>query len=150
MGHGKSKAPESPRHVSFDYPLKCDLPKSIQANEFAQYGTINRPAAPPPRASGLPKESLRAPMSASNLPSVARSREGAAAEVERYIAQRREARMREARSILPTYSPTPPLDSIGHTDNSTSIWLKLFVLLLVMAGVFLTIAWWHCQLSVCK
>ena len=149
MGHGKSKAPEIPRHVFFDYPLGRDLLESIQANNFAQNGTINRPAAPPPRALGQLEKSVRTPILASSLQSVARSREGLAAEVERYNAQRREARRHEARSILPTYSSTPRSDSISHSDKSNCISLK-FVFFLVMIAVFLTIAWWQCQLSVCK
>lgn len=154
--HGKSKALKLPRHVSVDYTLGWDLPESIKANNLAQYGSINRPTVPPPRVPEWPRVpeqpmfSVGAPRSASTLQSVAPSREGAAAEVDRDISQRREAQSHEVRSILPRYSSTPQSDNVSDSDDSPSIWRKLVIFLLVMVGVFLTRAWWQCQLSVCK
>lgn len=148
VGHGKSKAPKTPRYFFVDHPSGRDLLESMRADNLAQYGSFNQPTVPQPRTLKPPKHSVRAPVAAPTLQSMARSREGAAAEADR--AQRREARAREARSILPIYSSTPRSDNVGYSDNSISILRKLFVLLFVIAGIFLTVAWWRCQLSECK
>ena len=149
MKHGKPKAPEIPRRISINYGLGWDLPQSIEARDYAQYGSINQPIVPLSRALEPPKYSVTAPIAASTPQSVARSREGTAADVDRYIAQMREARRRD--SLLPTYnSSAPRSESVISSNQSTSILRKLFVFLLLTVGIFLIIAWWNCQLSVCK
>ena len=89
-------------------------------------------------------------MTASAMQFVARSREGAAAEMDRDIAQRREARRREVSSILPTYRPSLRSDLVVTFYDPISILRGLFVVLLALVGISFTIAWWQCQLSACK
>ena len=149
VGSGKSKAPEIQRRVSVIYPLGPDLLEPTKARNLAQYGTINRPTMPPSSATEPLRYSIRAPMAASTVQSMARSREGTTAEVDRFFARWGEAQRRESRLILPTYSTTPRSNSVD-VDYSTSISRKVLVLLLVIAGALLLVAWWHCQLSVCK
>ena len=88
-------------------------------------------------------------MTASAMQTVARSREGTAAEMDRDIAQRREAQRREVSSLLPTYRPSPPADLVVSSDDSTSVLWKLFVVFLAVVGIYFTRAWWQCTLSAC-
>lgn len=144
VGHGKSKAPKTPRYFLVDHPSGRDLLESMRADNLAQYGSFNQPTVPQPRIITPPKHSVRAPVAAPTLQSVARSRESAAAEADR--AQQREASRREARSILPIYSSTSRSDNVGYSDNSTSMLWKLFAILLLTAAVFLIVNWWQGQL----
>ena len=68
-----------------------------------------------------------------------------AAEMYRYITQWREARRYEARSIHGMRG-----DNVSYSDKLASVLWKSFVLLLVVAGVYLLLNWWQCQPSVCK
>ena len=148
----------TPLHPSRAHPRGWDLVHPTRAeNSLAQYGSsLSRPTVPPPPRglSETPSYTIRAPtVVPSTLQAVARSREGAAAEVDGYMAQRREARRREARSILPTYSPIPRTDPVGYSDHGTCDLCKLsrvFVWLVVVAGVYLTLAWLRCRRWVCK
>ncbi|KAF6219505.1 hypothetical protein HO133_003974 [Letharia lupina] len=140
LGRGTSVAPQSPLHPSTTYSPGWDLLESMKANSLAQYGSINRPTVPPRRISEPARYLVRAPTATSTLQAVARSREGAAAEVDRYLAQRREARRHETRAILPTHRPSPRSDS---SYDPMSILRKLFVAVLVAVGLFFAIAWWR-------
>ena len=150
-----AKAPKTPPPVSVtNLPPRNSL-ESMRANSFPQYSTISQPAISPRPASKPPQYSVRAPVAASTPQSVARSREGVAADLHSFIAQYRGAQTRDvwrqdARSVLPTYHTPAPSGSVAGSYDRVSILRKLFVLLLVMIVVFLTIAWWRCELWVCK
>ncbi|KAL9070755.1 MAG: hypothetical protein Q9161_004689 [Pseudevernia consocians] len=149
-GRRKSKVPETPRHIPVENPPLRDLLASMRADSTAPHGFIIDPTVPPPRVPEPPRYSVRAPMTASAMQSVARSREGAAAEIDRDIAQRREARRREVSSILPTYRPSPRSELVVTSYDPFLILRGLFVVLLAMVAISFTIAWWQCQLPACK
>ena len=158
IGPGKPQAPETPIPAPVKYQLTTqDIINAVHANNSVQYGAISPPLPPRPLIPKPPQYSVRAPVAASTLQSVARSREGVAVETDRYIAQWRESQTREARrqqeprSILPTYrSYSPPSDIVVGSHDPWPILPRLFVVLLLMAGGFLVIAWWRCQLWMCK
>ena len=150
-----AKAPKPPPPLSVTSLPPRYLSECIRANSFPQYSTISQPAIPPPQAPKPPQYSVRAPVATSTPQSVARSREGVAADLHSFIAQYRGAQTRdvwrqEGRSVLPTYHTSAPSGSVAKSYDGVTILRRLFVLLLVMIVVFLTIAWWRCELWVCK
>lgn len=149
--HRNSIATSNPLRPSIEQPHGRDLRELMKAYGLERYSSINQPTLPPSRIPEPPRYSIRAPIAASTPQSVARTREGTASDVNRYLAQWREARRHETRSILPTYRTSPPRsDLVVSSHDSMRILRRLFVVLLVMGGVSLTIAWWQCQLWVCK
>lgn len=54
------------------------------------------------------------------------------------------------RSTHRIHSSTPRGDNVSYSDKLESVLQMLFVLLLVVAGVYLTMNWWQCQPWVCK
>lgn len=150
VGHGKPKAPNTSLNVAVDYSHTQHLLESMRADRLAQYDAINRPPVPPPRASKPPRYSIQAPQAVSTVQSVARSHQGVTAEVDSYLPLRRESRRQEASSILPVYHPSPRSDVVVSSCDARSTLRRLFVILFVTVGIFLAIAWWKCQLTVCK
>lgn len=151
-GHTKTTAPKLPPPVN--YSSLQDIFDTMDSN-FGQYGSINQPPVPSPQLPKPPKYSVQAPTATSTLQSLARSREGVAAATDRYIAQWRESQTRqaprhEAPSILPTYHTSPPSNIVVPSYNRVSIVRRLLLILLLVAGVFLMIAWWECLLTACK
>ena len=118
---------------------------SVKAANVRQYGTINQPIHSPPRPPKPPKYSVRAPVAASTLEAVARSREGVAAETDRYLAQWRESQTwrQEACSTLPIYRTSPPADVPVGSRDPRKILRRLFVVLVLVLGCLLGIAWWQ-------
>ena len=151
MEHRNSVATSNPLRPSTEQPQRRDLRELMKAYGLERYSSSNQPTLPPSRIPEPPRYSTRAPIAASTPQSVARTREGTALDVDRYLAQWREARRHGTRSILPTYRPSPPSELVVSSHGSKRILWRLFVGLLVMVvGIPLTIAWWRCQLWVCK
>ena len=151
----EAKAPETPAPLPVINLPPRDLLESMRANNFPQYRSISQPAIPPPQAPKPPQYSVRAPVAASTPQSVARSREGVAADLHSFIAQYRGAQTRDvwrqdARSVLPTYHTSAPSGSVARSCDRVSILRRLFVVLLLVLVLFLTVAWWQCELWVCK
>ena len=154
-GQVKTKLPEIQRPHSLDLQAMFDRIESMTASNFSPSSSTSQPDTPPPQTPKPPKYTVQAPVTATTPQSVARSREGVAAATDRYLAQWRggqlhESPRHETRSILPTYRNSPPPDPVISPCNPVLILRRMFVVFLVMAAVFLIIAWWRCLLWSCK
>ena len=151
----RPEVPETPRQHSLDLQAMFDRLESMATGNLSPSNSTSQPVTQPPQVPKPPRYSIQAPTAASTLQSVARSREGVAAATDRYIAQwrggqQRETPRHETRSLLPTYNISRPSDPVVRSYDPASILRRMFVVFVLMAGVFLIIAWWRCRLWACK